>query len=161
MSRFPNLIALLSISALGCSSSSGHVHGDGGDPDAEQFIPCTNDPRADHYAPGLEKVGPMGRLKVVLLSSDPGPPIKGTNTWTVRVEDMGAPQTGASMKITPFMPDHGHGTSVKASATALTDPGQYQVMPLYLYMAGLWQITLEVTTPAAKDSVVFSICIEQ
>jgi YtkA-like len=159
MARFS--IVMLAL-VVGCGNSpSGHTHGDGGEPDAEQFIPCTNDPRADHFVPGLAKTGPMGRLKVVLLASDPSPPTKGNNAWTIRVEDMGTPQTGATMKITPFMPDHGHGTPTKANVSPMMEPGQYQVTPLYLYMAGLWQITLEVTTPAAKDSVVFSFCIEQ
>jgi hypothetical protein len=133
------------------------------DPDADQFIPCTDDPRADHYTAGMQKTGPKGQLAVTLVSADPGPPIKGTNTWTVLVTDTTAgPQSGATLKVTPFMPDHGHGTSVKPVISALTDAGQYKVTPLYLFMAGLWQVTLDVTTSAGtRDAIVFSFCVER
>jgi hypothetical protein len=138
---------------------------DGGliDFDADTFIPCTGDPRAERYAAGMQKTAPKGQLTVTLLSSDPGPPIKGTNVWTVLVSDAAkAPQSGASVKVKPFMPDHGHGSPAKPVISALSDAGQYKVTPLYLFMAGLWEVTLDVTTAAGvQDAVVFRFCIEQ
>src|SRR4051794_41635875 len=111
---------------LACSSSNGgspavdgastQIADDGGafDPDADTFIPCTDDPRAEKYTAGMQKTAPKGQLSVTLLSSDPGPPIKGTNVWTLLVSDSGrAPQTGATVKVKPFMPDHGHGSPAK------------------------------------------------
>jgi hypothetical protein len=134
-----------------------------GDPDADTFIPCDDDPRAEHYAPSMQKTGPKGQITVTLLSSDPGPPIKGVNTWKVLVTESGkTPQAGVTMKVVPFMPDHGHGTNLKPAITPLADVGQYQVTPLYLFMAGLWEVTLNVTTTTgSQDAVVFRFCIQQ
>jgi hypothetical protein len=160
---------------LACSSSNGgspavdgvstQTADDGGafDPDADTFIPCTDDPRAEKYTAGMQKTAPKGQLSVTLLSSDPGPPIKGTNVWTVQVSDAArAPQSGATVKVKPFMPDHGHGSPAKPVISALPAAGQYKVTPLYLFMAGLWEITLDVTTTAGvQDAVVFRFCIEQ
>jgi hypothetical protein len=130
--------------------------------DADTFIPCTGDPRAEKYAPGMLKTGAKG-VNVTLLSSDPGPPIKGNNTWKVLVTDPGkAPQAGAMLKVVPFMPDHGHGTIVKPSVTSLPDAGQYEIAPLNLFMAGLWEVTFTVTgATGVQDAVVFRFCIEQ
>jgi hypothetical protein len=172
----PVSVGVLLLGFVGCGSASGPAtrdeaavspSPDGGDLidyDADLFIPCTDDARADHYMAGMQKAGPKGQVSVTLVSSDPpGAPIKGTNTWTVLVSDSGkAPQSGATVKALPFMPDHGHGSPAKAVITPLADAGQYKVTPLYLFMAGLWEITLNVTTAAgAQDAVVFRFCVEQ
>jgi hypothetical protein len=161
---------------LGCSGSATQMVGGVGadaaappsdsitfDPDADTFIPCTNDPRAEHYEPGMQKVAPKGQLSVTLLSSMPGPPIKGNNTWTILLADSAkVPQTGATFNIKPFMPDHGHGSPATTVAKPLADAGQYTVAPVYLFMAGLWEVTLDVTTAAGvRDAIVFKFCIEQ
>jgi hypothetical protein len=132
------------------------------DPDADVFIPCSTDTRADHYMAGMQKTGPKG-VTLTLVSSDPGPPIKGTNTWTILVADSGKmPQSGATLKVLPYMPDHKHGSPAKAVISPLTDPGQYKVTPLYLFMAGLWEVTFDVTTASGmQDAVVYRFCIEQ
>jgi hypothetical protein len=173
------LLGAATLAACGGGSSGGPaatdssapvvVAPDGGDDavgfdfDADTFIPCTGDPRGEHYAPGMSKLGPKGQLTVSLLSSDPGPPIKGNNTWTMLVADgTKAPIAGATLKVLPYMPDHNHGTIVKPVITALAEAGQYKVTPLYLFMPGIWEVTFTVSTPAgAQDAVVFRFCIEQ
>lgn len=134
-----------------------------GDDGASTFAGCASDPRLDRFSLGLTKAGFGGRLQLRLLAADPGPPIKGVNAWTVEVDDaQGAAQAAAVIKVTPFMPDHGHGTSVTPVVTAQSAPGHYGVAPLYLYMAGLWQVTLDVTTSAGvNDVVVLSFCVER
>ena len=173
MSCRNRLLAILwAFGAAACGGGSGAspaaadaaaVPGDAFDPDADIFIPCTGDPRADRYAPGMQKVAPKGQLAVTLLSSDPGPPIKGNNTFTVLVTDGSeVPQAGATLDVMPFMPDHGHGSPARPVAKPLPDAGKYTVTPLYLFMAGLWEITFNVTAPSgAKDAVVFRFCVEQ
>jgi len=96
----------------------------------------------------------------VLVASDPGPPVKGSNTWTVRILDPGGtPTDGLAMTVLPFMPDHGHGSTVKAAVTPMGD-GVYVIKPLYLYMPGYWEVTLTVQpTGGTKDSVMFPVCI--
>jgi hypothetical protein len=149
------IVASLLASLASCSGSSA-----GPDADVvDSGIGCKLDPRQDMYAPNLTKAGKMGKLTFVLVSSDPGPPIKGNNTWEVQVLDSSMqPVTGATMTAKPFMPDHGHGTSVVPIVSA--DGMSYMVTPLYLFMPGLWQVTLNATSGGTTDSAVFSFCIQ-
>lgn len=124
------------------------------------LITCENDPRADAFALPLTKPGKLGTYKFVLVTGDPGPPARGTNTWSLRITDgSGAPVSGASVKVTPFMPDHGHGSSIRATVTP--DGDAYKVTPLYFFMPGLWQVTFEagVGDAAPADSAVFAFCV--
>ncbi len=110
------------------------------------------------YAPNLTVAGKQG-MKVVLLSGSPVPPTRGTNTWKVRVLDPSGNQAqNATVVAKPFMPDHGHGTNVQPVVTANPD-GTFDVAPLYLFMPGLWQVTFEIKSPTASDSVVFAFCV--
>jgi YtkA-like len=148
-------IGLLSLGALGACGG-----GQAATPDGD-FTGCVGDPRADSYSAGMMKVGKSGTVSAELASSDPGPPIKGVNSWSVLLKDSaGAPVDGATIGVKPYMPDHGHGTQVKAVVTPMTN-GVYGITPLYFYMAGLWQTTLDVTFAdrTTTDSVVFSFCI--
>jgi hypothetical protein len=36
----------------------------------------------------------------------------------------------------------------------------YQIAPLYLFMGGIWQVTIQATSGAQSDSTVFSFCID-
>lgn len=110
------------------------------------------------YASNLSATGPQ-RLQVVLVDASPQPPARGTNTWKVKVLDpSGNPAQGVTLAAKPFMPDHGHGTSVQPMVTANAD-GTFDVAPVYLFMPGLWQITFDIKTTTSTDSVVFSFCI--
>jgi hypothetical protein len=121
---------------------------------------CAKDSRADTYVAGLQKTGT--NLSVSLVDSMPSPPVKGTNAWTIEVKDMsGAPLDGATIVITPFMPDHNHGTSV----TPVVSPkggGSYGIANLYLFMPGLWQVTIDVTPMGSTEhrTVVYNICVD-
>lgn len=120
--------------------------------------PCADDPRAQTYKPGIEQDGSMGQMHFTLLKSDPTPMIKGTNTWQLGLTDTsGNPVTNADITITPYMPDHGHGTSIIAKATA--KDGGYELTPLYLFMGGIWEVTIAAKTDTLDDSAVFTFCI--
>jgi hypothetical protein len=136
--------------------------GCGKDPAPTEFVSCAMDTRADQYTAGMERTGKNNLVKMSLTLSDPAPPHKGTNVWTLRLSDTeGAGQRGATINVTPWMPDHQHGTSVKATVTPGAADGAYTAMPLYLFMAGLWEVTFDVTTAAGvKDSVVFRFCVD-
>ena len=116
--------------------------------------------RAIPYAPNLTRASASGAYQAVLVASDPAPPIKGTNVWTVQILDAGGvPQDGLAMTASPFMPDHNHPSTVKALVTPMGG-GDYVVKPLYLYMPGYWEVTLSLQPPGgAKDTVMFPICI--
>ena len=143
---------------VGCSSPSESSTTDSGTP-PEATITCEKDPRADTYFANLERAGTGKIFKFVLVQGDPAPPSRGTNTWTLKVLDAsGKPVTDATIDVKPFMPDHGHGTSIKASATKLAD-GNYTIAPLYFFMPGLWQVTFDVKSGTTSDTVVYTFCV--
>jgi len=150
-----HLLSALSLLLLACGDDSGGTGGAGGN-----TIGCMNDPRAMIYtADMMLPMSVSGNLKFELVNSMPGPPIKGTDTWMLKLLDHNnQPVTGAMLKVTPFMPDHGHGTSVVPTITPMGD--SYQISNLYLFMAGLWMVTIEVDASAAgADTGVFYFCI--
>jgi hypothetical protein len=119
---------------------------------------CDSETRKDVYVAGLSKEGTG--MTVKLLQSDPAPPIRGTNDWTLEILDgSGQPVSGAMLTVTPVMPDHGHGTTAPTINEA--GGGKYTVSKIYMYMAGLWQVTIDVKMPAAMapSSVVYNICV--
>src|SRR4051812_908669 len=97
MARFTALLAIL-FGLPACGGDSGGGAGTPADAAAGDsgitFIPCTDDPRVDHYAAGMEKAGNNGKLKMKLLSSEPAPPAQPLDVWTVEITDAaGAPQS--------------------------------------------------------------------
>lgn len=148
--RFP-LAALLALCGLACGGSAA------GPADAGTVVNCATDARVATYVDGIAMTTTSGTLNFQLVHSMPGPPARGTDTWTVRVTDgAGQPQTGLTFTALPFMPDHGHGTSVDPTVTGVGD-GKYTVTPLYFFMPGVWRTTITSTTPAASAAIFFCI----
>lgn len=108
----------------------------------------------------MEQLGSGRALGVKLTSIDPNPVFKGDNDWKVTVVDAsGADVTGATLTAKPFMPDHGHGSSIVPTVTELGG-GAYDVDHLNLFMPGIWQVTIDVTTAAGvHDAAVFTFCV--
>ena len=157
--RSPMVMRFLAAALVLCactSSDGGATSSDSATPaDAGPTVTCQNDSRVDTYVANLTKTSSSGQMKVTLVASDPAPPVRGNNTWSVKVTDgAGGAVNGASLAVTPFMPDHGHGTSVKAAINAKGD-GVYEITPLYLFMPGVWKITIANGT----DSVDFFFCV--
>lgn len=154
---YPLALALvLALPTLGCGD---HQHPtDGGS------STCTADPRAMAYSANLTLTGKAGALKTVLASSEPSPPYKGDNTWMVKLQDAvtNAALDGATINAVPYMPDHNHFSPYKVVVTPMGGgSGLYQLKPVNLFMAGIWEVTLSVTTAEGKaDQTMFSICIE-
>jgi hypothetical protein len=121
---------------------------------------CAADNRKDVYTAGMTK--PAGSLEVKILDAKPGPPVKGTNEMTLEVLDAsGQPVDGASITVTPFMPDHAHGSAVTPIVTP-SGGGKYAVTKVYLAMAGLWKITVSIQLPgaAALQEAAFQFCLD-
>ncbi len=123
---------------------------------------CAKDPRVAVYAVGIEAKSTDGELTVYFLSASPSPPVKGNNLWMVQLLDgQGQPINGATIVTKLFMPDHGHGSSIKPQATAKGTDGTYEITPVTLFMPGVWQITFEVAAPGGvTNSAVVSFCID-
>ena len=145
-----------------CVSCGGSSTTPGDTPDGG-VINCATDPRAMTYSPGMSVVSTGKQLKFTLLSSDPAPPARGTDTWKLSVANaagQGLPNlTLQFVPPDPFMPDHGHGSSVTPTIAANAD-GTYTISNLYLFMPGVWRLTLGATPPGGTfDSAVFYFCV--
>lgn len=148
------VLAVLTAALVGCG-------GGGDDDESVEEVNCADEPRADTYVANLSKEGEAGRLEMVLVSSDPAPPAKGDNSWLVEIVDAdGQPVSGATITLTPFMPDHAHGTPIDVVVTPGAEDGMYDAAPVNLWMPGLWQVTVDAQADGVEDSAVFSFCIE-
>ena len=132
------------------------------DDDEDAPVDCTMQ-TADTFVVGLDHKGAAGMLDFQMMSADPAPPARGNNTWVIQIMSMDAgvdatPLDGAAITVTPYMPAHQHGTPVVAEVTPTGTPGQYTLSPVNLWMPGVWQTTIAVTTPT-PDSAVFSFCL--
>ena len=139
-------------------------HGGTPGPDADEGLACIASGRGDTFVVGLEHAGAGGMLDFKLMSATPAPPAFSDNTWIIQINSMsggvvGAPATGATITVTPFMPDHQHGT-LRVNIEALSTPGQYKLTPINMWMAGLWETTIDVQVGAVHDSVVYRFCIQ-
>lgn len=133
-------------------------------PPPDDTVDCSTVTGTDTFVIGLEKAGTAGALDFKMMSADPAPPARGDNTWVVQINAMasgtvGSPVNGASMAATPFMPSHQHGSPVAVVVTSMAGAGQYKLSPVNMWMPGVWETTLDVSTGAASDSVVFRFCI--
>jgi hypothetical protein len=158
--RLALALGFVAVAACHGDSSSG--------PDADiTTYDCAADPRSETYVAGFEKMGVNGMIDVKLLSASPAPPARGNNTWQILLSSMsdgsvGAPMDGmaASIAVTPYMPDHGHGTPILVEVTPVDgQEGTYSLDPLNLWMPGMWQNTIAVTLGSASDRVVYDFCL--
>jgi len=126
------------------------------DPDA---VNCAEETRDEEFVAGLSKVGVNGQMTFTLVEATPAPPARGDNTWMIQVSTVGAaaPVTGATMIVTPYMPDHTH-APVSDNGQAMPEAGKYSA-PVYMWMPGLWQTTIQATVGADSDRAVFAFCI--
>lgn len=103
-----------------------------------------------------------GELWLRVLDTSPAPPGVGDNEWLVFMSDAAdAPVTGLarSMHVTPFMPEHGHGTPVAVGVTEAA-AGEYRLLPVNTFMPGLWHIRLSVSQSEEPELFEFSVCVE-
>ncbi|HVY31933.1 MAG TPA: FixH family protein [Polyangiaceae bacterium] len=122
-------------------------------------IACADETRAVPYEAGLELTSEELGLRLRLAQSRPTPRV-GNLTWTLRVEDAaGEPVNGASVKVSPFMPDHHHGSPLIPTVKESGD-GVYVATPINLIMPGFWRTTVRVTTDGWTDTVIIPLCIE-
>jgi hypothetical protein len=126
---------------------------------------CAAETRADTFTVGLPKTGQGGMLEFKLMTADPAPPARGDNTWNIQINAMtsgvvGNGVAGGSLSVTPFMPDHAHGSPIQVVVTD-KGGGAYELSPVNLWMPGLWQTTIEATSASGTDVAVFAFCIPE
>lgn len=145
------VVACLSLSlTAGCEHDEHDEHENHDGHDSSE----SSELEADEYSEGMVKECDGGHFSVA-LSSEPGPPAKGVNTWMLEVSDhSGAAAPGATLTVTPTMPEHGHGSQSVAEVTD-DGEGQYTVTPVDLHMAGLWDVEISIEAGETTDEVHF------
>jgi hypothetical protein len=151
-------LSFVAISLLAAAGGCGTNADDSGDD-----VDCSMVTNADTFTVGLEKAGVGGMLDFKLMSIDPSPPMRNNNSWIVQVDSMSAgvvgnPLDGATVSATPFMPAHQHGSPITAVVTATGNPGEYSVSPVNMWMPGVWETTISVSSPT-PDRAVYRFCI--
>lgn len=156
-----SLLPALALLAFGCDADDDHHsnddHGHGDHHDGAD--PC-DDPRIDEFMVGTSVDGE--RVRVTIVDATPAEPFRGDNAWTVMLTDLSdAPLKDASLEVQPWMPDHGHGTSVGADVTERGE-GELHVDPINLWMAGLWEVRFLVTLgdEPTPETVVLTVCVD-
>jgi hypothetical protein len=163
-------IAVLSCVAgvAACSSSSGGTGTTGSSTNAAN-CPTWND-TADAlmaYSPDMSQLGESKVFNFVLVDANPSPPDLANMTWTLKILDAsGQPVKDATFTspgagvpaIKTWMPQHGHPSTAVPVPTNNGD-GTYTISNVYLYMAGVWQVTFNVTAGSMSDSGMFTFCM--
>ena len=128
---------------------------------SDAMADCTVDSRAEAYAPGMQAMAPDG-TRLVLVSAEPGPPVRFDNTWTVQALGAdGEPLAVTDLRVEPFMPDHGHGTPEPPEPVAEAEPGRYRMGPFDLWMPGIWQLHFSMDHGETTSTATLSFCIEE
>jgi YtkA-like len=80
-----------------------------------------------------------GRYSLEVRTS-PQPARKGVNWAEYRItSDAGAPVTGLSLDVQPWMPAHGHGTTLRPTVSESAG-GVYTIGNLLFFMSGHWEL---------------------
>ena len=120
-----SLAALLAVAPAACSS----------------VAPPPEVPDSFPVAPLVALDSDAGGLHIELRAA-PDPLVRGQNVVEISVHDSsGLPVDGLTLSLLPWMPSHGHGTSVRPAITP-TGEGVFIANPLYLFMAGQWELRM-------------------
>jgi hypothetical protein len=152
-------LTFVAISLFACACGTTNSSDDSQDP-----VDCSMVTGADTFTVGLEKAGTVGTVDFKLMSISPAPAIRGNNDWIVELDAMasgvvGAPMDGATLDISSYMPAHGHYSPITPSITATGTAGEYKISPINLWMPGLWQTTITVSSSNPPDRAVYAFCV--
>ncbi|MDX2052670.1 MAG: FixH family protein [Polyangiaceae bacterium] len=132
-----------------------------GSPSAPGVTDCQADPNLFDFSGRMVAASEQGTFQLRMLELAPEVPTKGDNRWTIELLDtQQAPLENPEIQVTPFMPQHGHGTGVKAVVAKGEVLGTWIVSPVNLWMPGLWEVKLTVSHRGQIDNLVIRACIE-
>lgn len=135
------LLALLPLFALACEPA---------DKDGESGDTCCAD----------QTITSTGGLYTLDVQWTPEPPVSGDVVLGIVLGDAatGEPVTGATLDLTPWMVDMGHGVQGDVVETEIGE-GSYEVAFAFS-MPGPWQITVDIIGPAGQDQAVWDVDVE-
>jgi hypothetical protein len=95
--------------------------------------------------PYVSVASDSGALRVAVRTSPSQPPPRGTCEVEMTITDpSGAPVDGLALAVVPWMPAHGHGSSVKPSV-APEGQGKYLLSDVNLFMPGTWELRTSIS----------------
>ncbi len=84
-------------------------------------------------------------------------PARGANAAELTITTpAGAPRDGLVLTVVPWMPSHGHGSSVVTTVTA-KGTGKYVVDGLQFFMPGRWELRVAIGEPASDVVFTFDV----
>ena len=63
-----------------------------------------------------------------------------------------------NLKVIPWMPDHGHGSSI--SNSEWIEGNQYSVSRIDLIMPGFWEVKVEVKCDPLEEELIFPLWLD-
>ena len=89
----------------------------------------------------------------IQVASDPNPAIRGVNKIEYTLSSTSSSLDGLTLTVVPWMPSHGHGTSVKPTIQDLGG-GKFEIDDVLFFMPGTWELrtTIEPTGDHAAPS---------
>ena len=79
-----------------------------------------------------------------LTEALPSPPERGVNTWSVLLSNLdGSPLDDCQINLTPFMPEHGHGSPLQPIVSSQGE-GSYLIKEIAFTMPGLWEMRFDI-----------------
>jgi hypothetical protein len=120
-----SMVGALALAGLGCSSGSSGA-----------------DTGAFGATPAAVVTTDAGSYRIAVHSAPDAVPSRGNNSlrFVVTRASDGAPVSGLSLDVVPWMPAMGHGASVKPTVAPGTEAGTYTASNVNLFMPGLWEI---------------------
>lgn len=88
------------------------------------------------------------------FKATPSAPVVGTNSLEAMLTDAeSAPLLGATLAVVPWMPAHGHGSSVTPTVTE-KGQGEYSISEIVYGMPGDWELRIDVSAGQLSDRFV-------
>lgn len=102
----------------------------------------------------VTKMSGSGNYRFALYSDEAPLPLGKIHSWTLHVESKsGVALENADIKVTGWMPAHGHGFPTQPRVTEYLGNGDYKVDGIKFSMTGHWNLIFEVQ----NEKVVFDV----
>lgn len=118
---------------------------------------CDDGAPPDVFVADIERLTAAGEV-VRITNAIPAPPNVGINQFVVETPG----STPTSVRLRPFMPLHGHGTTTREWFDGVPEGGAFTFGPadLDLFMPGLWELRFTLDSDDPDTGALFRFCLE-
>lgn len=108
----------------------------------------------------LDRATDRAKFHVRIASTTGSIPLHKVHQWRAVITDAdGRPVTGAAIRVSGGMPQHGHGLPTAPTASPAQEPGSYVLNGVKFSMDGWWELKLTIAAGGVTDSVTFNIVL--